>query len=338
MEFCSHITLKRRRGHAKNSGISAFKTLSSGRRTWTPIMSHKELFESISVEEIADFVSSGQEEHLSLEFKSIRDPNLKRRDDRRNLAVALSGFSNSSGGIIVWGVEARKNDNGVDCAFALCPIEGVSLLLSRLNELTGEATSPVLHKVQHRVIKVEDDKGYAITLVPESDSGPHMAKLGENRYYKRSGDSFYRMEHFDLEDMFGRRKRPKLDLSLRTRGFGKQTEIILGISNHGRGSAFAPYLAFKIPAPFKLSMYGVDGNGSEGLPRLLQQRNGNEWKRYGGNAQVVIHPETILEVALIHLGLGTSNPDPPHEGVVIEYEMTADGIRMVKGERKVSFG
>lgn len=29
-----------------------------------------------------------------------------------------------------------------------------------------------------------------------------MAKLEEDRYYKRSGDSFYRMEHFDLEDMF----------------------------------------------------------------------------------------------------------------------------------------
>ena len=30
-----------------------------------------------------------------------------------------------------------------------------------------------------------------------------MAKLGEDRYYKRSGDSFRKMEHFDLEDMFG---------------------------------------------------------------------------------------------------------------------------------------
>ena len=40
-----------------------------------------------------------------------------------------------------------------------------------------------------------------------------MAKLGENRYYKRSGDSFYQMEHFDLEDMFGRRRKPKLKMS-----------------------------------------------------------------------------------------------------------------------------
>lgn len=298
-------------------------------------MSHREIFESISVEKIKDFVYSGQEEHLSLEFKLISNPRLE-RDDRKNLAVALSGFSNSSGGIIVWGVEAKKNADGVDCAVDLHPIEGVSLLLSRLNELTGEATSPILHEVQHRPIITEDDKGFVITLVPESDSGPHMAKLGENRYYKRSGDSFYKMEHFDLEDMFGRRKRPKLDLSVRIRGSSNETWIILGISNTGRGSAIAPYLAFRVPAPFKLNRFGVDGNSNEGLPRLLG-RNENQWVRYGGNAQVVIHPETNLEVASIHLGLWSSSPDPPDEGVVIEYEITADGIQMVKGERKVSF-
>jgi hypothetical protein len=298
-------------------------------------MSYRELFESISIEKIKDFVSSGQEEHLSLEFKLISNPRLE-RDDRKNLAVALSGFSNSSGGVIVWGIEARKNDNGVDCAVALHPIEGVSLLLSRLNELTGEATSPILHEVQHRPIITEDDKGFVITLVPESDSGPHMAKLGENRYYKRSGDSFYKMEHFDLEDMFGRRKRPKLDLSVGIRGSGNQTEIILGISNYGRGSAFAPYLAFRIPAPFKLNFCGIDGNRNEGLPRLVGPYV-KQWKKYGGNAQVVIHSETTLEVASIHLGFGTSNPDPPDEGVVIKYEITADGIQMVKGKRKVCF-
>ena len=31
-----------------------------------------------------------------------------------------------------------------------------------------------------------------------------MAKLGENRYYQRSGDQFRMMEHFQVADMFGR--------------------------------------------------------------------------------------------------------------------------------------
>jgi len=34
--------------------------------------------------------------------------------------------------------------------------------------------------------------------------------LGEDRYYKRGGDRFYKMEPFDVADMFGRRRAPVL--------------------------------------------------------------------------------------------------------------------------------
>jgi predicted HTH transcriptional regulator len=60
-------------------------------------------------------------------------------DDKRNLAKCLSGFANSSGGIIVWGVDARKNAQGIDCASAASEIASIRQFLSRLNELTGEA-------------------------------------------------------------------------------------------------------------------------------------------------------------------------------------------------------
>jgi hypothetical protein len=105
-------------------------------------------------------------------------------------------------------VLAKKNQDGVDCAQAPAEISSLKLFLSRLNELTGEALSPVVDGVQHKLLETSAETGFAATFVPESLSGPHMAKLGDDRYYKRSGASFYRMEHFDLEDMFGRRQKP----------------------------------------------------------------------------------------------------------------------------------
>jgi AhpD family alkylhydroperoxidase len=124
--------------------------------------------------------------------------------------LCVSGFANSSGGIIVWGVDARKNAQDVDCAVGRKEIEPIKLFLSRLNALTGQAVSPIVDGIRHRAIETTENSGFAITLVPETESGPHMAKLGEDRYYKRSGDSFYKMEHFDLEDMFGRRPEANL--------------------------------------------------------------------------------------------------------------------------------
>jgi predicted HTH transcriptional regulator len=177
-------------------------------------MNLSETFDRLGANEIAEFIQLSQEEHLHLDFKTVNSANLRSSDDKRNLAKCLSGFANSSGGIIVWGIDARKNAQGIDCASATVEIAPVRLFVARLNELTGEAASPIVEGVRHKSIAVTRDSGFAATLVPEGDSGPHMAKLGEDRYYKRSGDSFYRMEHFDLEDMFGRRQKPRLSFSI----------------------------------------------------------------------------------------------------------------------------
>lgn len=147
------------------------------------------VFEALSLAVLQDYVSRQQEENLQLDFKTLAEPNMERGEDKRNLAQMLSAFANSSGGLIVWGVDARPNNNGVDCAVALREIPRVALLMTRLNELDGIAVNPILSGVRHRIIPSEpgSESGFAVTLVPESESGPHMAKMGEDRYYKRSG-------------------------------------------------------------------------------------------------------------------------------------------------------
>src|SRR3954468_22159164 len=103
-----------------------------------------ETFEQLGLTEIDDYLKRSQEEHLQLDFKTIKGANLASADDRRSFAKSLSGFANSAGGIIVWGVDARKNDQGIDCAVATSEIKQLRMLLSRLNEFTGQAVSPVV--------------------------------------------------------------------------------------------------------------------------------------------------------------------------------------------------
>jgi hypothetical protein len=288
-----------------------------------------EQYDSLSLADLNNYVSSGQLEHLTLEFKTVSRSDLD-RNDRKNLAIALSGFANSSGGLIVWGVEARPNSDNVDCAIGLREIDNLPQFISKLNEFTGAAVNPTVDGVQHKGLPITGSRGFAITLVPESDSGPHMAKLGEDRYYKRSGDSFYKMEHFDLEDMFGRRKKPRLNLTTRFAGRAETTTIILGIENTGRGTAKAPYLAFNVTAPFRPRMFGLDGNGNDGLPKL---HFGQRLKyRYGASVNFVIHPGTIHDVTAVDLG--GLNPQPeliPDKDIIIEYEISAEDMQIVTG-------
>lgn len=289
-------------------------------------MSLADQFDALTLEHLVNYVAAGQEENLTLDFKLINRPDFNQADDKKNLARALSGFANSSGGLIIWGIDARKNDQGIDCAREAREIHPLSQLLARLNELTSRAVNPQVDGVRHRAIVSGDDSGFAVTLVPESEAGPHMAKLGEDRYYKRSGDTFYRMEHFDLEDMFGRRKKPKL--ALEAEFIHNGCEILIALRNDGRGTAKAPYVSFVIPDPFSLAQYGVDGNGNTGLPRLHHGGRNVRHPRFGANYDVVIHPNTTLDITKIEFrGREENRPQGLYE---IEYEVAAEDVQLIK--------
>ena len=305
-------------------------------------MDIQKVFSSLSLNDINNFIRNSQEENLYLDFKTINRPDISHRDDKKNLAIALSGFANSSGGLIIWGVDARKNSDGVDCASGLKEIDSLPLFVSRLNQLTGEAVSPLVEGVEHRGISSVGSEGFAASLVPSSDSGPHMAKLGEDRYYKRSGDSFYRMEHFDLEDMFGRRPRVKLSFrwkfvrgrTLKSSGVTQyRVHVMCSLENMGRASAKAPFLGLILSAPFVLDEYGIDGNRNFGLERLVGARGTNE-VLFGASAGPIIHPGLQLDIAAVSVDLAKDQPNLPD--IKIKYRIGAEGMPLVHDEVVIS--
>ena len=287
-------------------------------------------YQGLSVQVLQHYLAVGQEENLHLDFKLLEGaPDLGNRTDRKTLAVALSGFANASGGLIIWGVDARKNADGIDCVTALPGSPDTALLLTRLNELTGQAVDPIADGVEHRIVgNLDNGRGFVATMVPASDSGPHMAKLGENRYYKRSGDSFYAMEHYDIADMFGRRPKPLLVLTHRILGPGPAAHIVVGLRNDGRGSARAPYLAVSVDLPFHQHWGGLDGNRHEGLPLLVEQSRMGTW-RYGGRSDFVVHPGVTHQVLVL---TRENNVTPvPAGGIEIRYGIACDDQPLTEG-------
>jgi len=291
-----------------------------------------ELYNSIDLERIQLFIEEGKEENLQLDFKEINRADLTHKDDRKNFAKALSGFANSSGGIIIWGVKATKNKEGIDCAQDKAVISNVSLFLSKLNEFTGSAVSPIVDGVLHKSIIDNGKNGFAVTYVPESDSCPHMAKFSDDRYYKRSGDSFYKMEHFDLEDMFGRRKKPSLEIiaeviglrpSLRERG----VVIMIRLLNSGRGTAKAPYLEIKTPLKCIWAEHGYDGNGNLGLDKIIYDTSSPVVK-FGSDANTVIHPSISIPISRLIFGYDENNIREEIRDIEIPYTTTAEDMRL----------
>jgi hypothetical protein len=236
-------------------------------------------------------------------------------------------------------VDARKND-GVDCASAKQPVSDLPLFVSRLNSLTGEAVSPLVEGVRHRAISA-GVSGLAVSLIPSSDIGPHMAKLGEDRYYKRSGDSFYRMEHYDVSDMFGRRRRPKLHLEvvIAARGVTRsgwtvthQHSIALFVTNEGRASARNLFARVKVSPPYSFGTAGPEADGRGGM-KLLSDRGRDGY--FGGDAHLVIHPG--MRQGIVAIAFSYSSDDPRLPDLEIEVELAADDVQLQRDARTITW-
>jgi len=284
-----------------------------------------ELFEQINLDMIKQFIIDGQEEHLNLDFKLLNKSDLSNKDDKRNYARVISGFANSNGGITVWGVDCRKNEEGIDCASKIHEIDNIDLLHTRMIEFTGVATNPIVDGVTHKKIYTVAPKGMIVTLVPESEAGPHMAKLSEARYFKRSGGSFYKMEHFDIADMFAKRRRPLLSLDYIAKA---KHRITIRIRNDGRGTAIAPYLWVKCPPEHGINLYGVDGNGNWNIPML----SSSHIRDFGGNAQHAIHPNTAIEIFVFQRNDNRAVVGP----INIQYGLAADGTPLREGNLTIN--
>lgn len=133
-------------------------------------------------------------------------------DDRKNLAKAISGFGNSAGGLIVWGVKCEKKRDGIDIPTKATPLKAVVQFKSQIEGLISGFTMPAHDGVENETIIVNDDgDGYLLTYIPKSDYAP-LRSLEQEQYFWRSGSSFQSVSHDALAGMFGRRPEPKIEL------------------------------------------------------------------------------------------------------------------------------
>lgn len=176
----------------------------------------EELFEKITTQgevAIEAFINDRQSEELHLDFKRSRDSAASgklHRDDRENLATAISGFGNSDGGVIVWGVDCRNLPDAGDVATAKFPIENPKRFKSYLEGAVSACTLPAHPSVRHVDIEqAVGGKGFVATHIPLSYMAPHQ-NIYDNKYYMRAGLSFILVPHPVLSGMFGRRPQPVL--------------------------------------------------------------------------------------------------------------------------------
>ena len=282
-------------------------------------------------------------ERVHFDFKEKTQASNPKLDDadKRNLAKAISGFANGSGGVLIWGIE--------DSSISPRPISQVSEFIDGILQMAHQITDPTVPGIDGDFVASDanPDNGFGFILIPESELPPHRVVLSlskvQNHYYMRTGSSFAIVAHAQLEDMFGRRPRPKLVLthenSMGMRS-GNEVEISVKVSirNIGRGLARYPFLSLEVDAPHGLARWGLDGNGSFGLP-VIETANpaghGDDRiyrsSKFGSQEGVVIHSGMTHPVTRVNATVGLTNV----EDVVIHYALAAEGLPVQHGELRI---
>ena len=252
------------------------------------------LYNSIQSETaLEELVRERREEDLYLEFKQkadrrtgdLMDP------DRKAFSKALSGFANGDGGVLVFGIETSRDADGVDRAVGLKPITGHTKFRAKLMDSVLNATQPVADDVQISSIDSTDGSGYVKCLIPASTKPPHRAILAEHQYWKRVSTGHRRMEHYELEDVFGRRLRPRLKLFIEQaprEGSDPFVDVRLFLLNEGRGVArHAGFICKFLP---ECTVQACHGHGLANISSL----NGSSPTVAYANDTSVIHANGVF--------------------------------------------
>jgi hypothetical protein len=135
-----------------------------------------------------------------------------------NWSETLSGFANNEGGVLVWGIDARRNrDTEVDVACDLKLVPDPERLRDRLRQLHPVATDPPLIGVESAAIfdVGTSGAGYVVSFVPQSDVKPHRAEhVAGKPYVLRIGDRFVNPSPAILRNLFFPRSSARLGISV----------------------------------------------------------------------------------------------------------------------------
>ncbi|CAH2394834.1 AlbA family DNA-binding domain-containing protein [Mesorhizobium escarrei] len=252
---------------------------------------------------LAEAILQEMQETLQLDFKGsaggkpgalFADGKLT-KDERRAIGKALSGFSNSAGGVVVIGVDCRSIGEGPDVAQALDPIPNWKAALSAVNSAVGDLLQPKHGGIRAGGFPSTNDNsaGYLLIDVPRSERRPHMCNMAR-QYFKRSGSSSYAMEHFDIEDAFRRNGSPDLDLVYdftKNMTAGRRVNASISLAVKNEGLATAKHVSLTV---IERSGVRTKDGGPYGTPLTKFQRFGDSLRLIAPEAFVVNPGDTQL--------------------------------------------
>jgi len=240
---------------------------------------------------VEEWAATKARETEYLEFKRVSDDNTV----KKAWSEALSGFANTEGGILVWGIGTEKlklpdADRKIDVATETKPVPNTAAFGQFLRDNLMDSTIEPVRGVEYLEIPATAGGGYVLCLIPEGNGKPYRDDRAK-QYWQRIGDSFVVIPHTLLRSLFYPQSRPWFDACIYWAG---THYIQIDLFNKGKVSADGVYVRIR----YKNDQWELRS------PKPFQEvsRMGDDnWRSYAAECTTSIHPLQQLCCASIRL-------------------------------------
>lgn len=157
--------------------------------------------------DLNNLIKNQIEESTNLEYKDPRGLSHK-----KEIAKDISAMANSNGGIIIYGLCEDSRDHKPT------RIEWIEdhQQKERIEQILQANVTPKIDLQIKAIHKTDSSKFVLVVNIPKSDKAPHQDHSDKDRkiYWRRNGYTTREMEHYEIEDLFFKRRRSILEIKL----------------------------------------------------------------------------------------------------------------------------
>ena len=164
-----------------------------------------------SYHRLRELIADGETEGLHLECKAPSTPRMT-KDLQVHLAKAISGFSNTAGGVVIWGMSTTKHRHtGLDVLTQVEPLGSAVTFEQQVNRLIPTLATPAILNFDTKVLrqKSSDSRGVVIAHIPKAIGDPVQSNQ-DGLFYFRSGDEFSVAPYEMIKRLFSATESPDL--------------------------------------------------------------------------------------------------------------------------------